>query len=137
MAYAPDARSLGDLFSDLTREITTLVRSELALARVEMSNKISRAARHVGTIVIGGVVALAGVFTLAACIVLLLIRAGLAPWAAALLVGLALAGIGALLASRALSALKQEDLKPTETIETLKDTTDSLKETTAWKRQTM
>jgi hypothetical protein len=130
MAYAPDARSLGDLFSDLTREITTLVRSELALARVEMSAKISRAAKHVGTIVIGGVIALAGVFTLAACIVLLLVRVGVAPWAAALLVGLALAGVGALLASRALTALRQEDLKPTETIETLK-------ETTAWKRQTM
>jgi hypothetical protein len=130
MAYAPDARSLGDLFSDLTREITTLVRSELALARVEMSTKITRAAKHVGTIVIGGVIALAGVFTLAACIVLLLVRAGLAPWAAALLVGLGLAGVGALLATRALAALREEDLKPTETIE-------SLKETTTWKRQTM
>jgi hypothetical protein len=130
MAYAPDARSLGDLFSDLTREITTLVRSELALARAEMSNKISRAAQHLGMIALGGVIALAGVFTLAACAVLLFVRAGLQPWAAALLVGLALAAVGALLANQALAALRREDLKPTETLETLK-------ETTAWKRQTM
>lgn len=129
MALAPDARSLGDLFSDLTREIGTLVRSEIALARTEMSLKLSRATRHAGMIALGGVVALAGLFTLAASLVLVLVRAGMPAWAAALLVGLALAGVGALLATRALAALREEDLKPTETIETLK-------ETTAWKGQT-
>ena len=129
MAYAPDARSLGDLFSDLTREISTLVRNEIALARVEMSTKLSRLARHVGTLALGGVIALAGVFTLAATLVLLLVQAGMPAWGAALLVGLALTGAGALLATRSLSALRQEDLKPTQTIETLK-------ETTTWKGQT-
>ncbi len=129
MAYAPDARSLGDLFSDLSREIGTLVRNELALARTEMSAKISRAARHAGTLALGGVVALAGLFTLAASLVLLLVRAGMAPWAAALLVGLALAGGGALLATSALKALREEDLTPTETIQTLKETAE-------WKSQT-
>jgi uncharacterized membrane protein YesL len=88
-------------------------------------------ARHVGAMAIGGVVALAGLFTLAASLVLLLVRAGMAPWLAALLVGLALAGVGAMLATRALAALRQEDLTPTETIESLKETT------TTWKRQTM
>jgi hypothetical protein len=75
------------------------------------------------------VVALAGLFTLAASLVLVLVRVGMPAWAAALIVGLALAGVGALLATRALAALREEDLKPTETIETLK-------ETTAWKGQT-
>ena len=129
MAYAPDARSLGDLFSDLTREITTLVRNELALARVEMSSKLSRAARHAGTLAIGAVIALAGVFTLAACLVLVLVNAGMPAWGAALLVGLGLAAVGAMLAMGALSALQKEDLTPTETIQTIK-------ETTAWKGQT-
>ena len=129
MAYAPDARSLGDLFSDLTREIGTLVRNEVALARVEMSAKISRAARHAGMLALGAVVALAGLFTLAASLVLVLVRAGLAPWAAALIVGLGLAAVGAVLASRSLTALRQEDLTPTETIQTLKETSE-------WKRQT-
>jgi hypothetical protein len=129
MAYAPDARSLGDLFSDLTREITTLVRSELALARTEMSGKLARAGRHAGALALGAVVALAGLFTLAASLVLVLVRVGMPAWAAALLVGLALAGVGAMMASRALSALRQEDLTPTETIQTIK-------ETTAWKGQT-
>lgn len=129
MALAPDARSLGDLFSDLTREIGTLVRSEIALARTEMSLKLSRATRHAGMIALGAVVALAGLFTLAASLVLVLVRVGMPAWAAALLVGLGLAGVGALLATRALAALREEDLTPTETIETLK-------ETAAWKGQT-
>jgi O-antigen ligase len=129
MAYAPDARSLGDLFSDLSRDIGTLFRHELALARAEMSAKISRAGRHAGTLALGVTVALAGLFTLAASLVLLLVRAGMPAWAAALLVGLGLAGAGAAVAVGAIKALRTEDLTPTETIQTLK-------ETTAWKGQT-
>jgi hypothetical protein len=126
MAYAPDARSLSDLFSDLTREIGTLVRNEIALARAEMSGKLSRVMQHVSTLALGAVVALAGLFTLAASLVLLLVRAGMPPWAAALLVGLGLAGIGAMLATGAIKALRAADLTPTETIQ-------SVKETAAWK----
>jgi hypothetical protein len=129
MAYAPDARSLGDLFSDLSRDIGTLLRHELALARAEMSAKISRAGRHASTLAIGATMALAGLFTLAASLVLLLVRAGMPAWAAALLVGLGLAGAGAAVAVGAIKALRTEDLTPTETIQTLK-------ETTAWKGQT-
>jgi hypothetical protein len=129
MAQAADARPLGELFSDLTREISTLVRNEVALARVEMSTKLSQLLRHVGTLAVGGVLALAGVFTLAAFVVLLLVEIGMPAWAAALLVGVGLAGVGALLATRSLSALRAESLTPTHTIETLK-------ETTAWTRQT-
>ena len=129
MAYAPDARPLGDLFSDLMRDITTLVRSEMALARAEMSAKMSRVRLHVGAIAAGAVLALVGLFTLAAFLVLVLVRAGMPAWSSALVVGSALTGIGAIVAMRALTALRQESLAPTETI-------DSLKETTAWKSQT-
>ena len=73
--------------------------------------------------------ALAGLFTLAASLVLILVNAGMPAWGAALLVGLVLAGIGAMLASSGLNALRREDLAPTETIQTIK-------ETTAWKGQT-
>jgi O-antigen ligase len=129
MASASDARSLGDLFSDLSREIGTLIRNELALARAEMNAKLSRAGRHAGMLALGAVVALAGLFTLAASLVLVLVAAGMPAWGAALLVGLGLAAVGALVANGALAALRGEDLKPTETIQTLK-------ETTAWKGQT-
>jgi hypothetical protein len=124
-----DARPLSDLFADLTREMTALVRSEMALARAELGGKLSRVVRHVGVVAAGGVLALAGVFTLAACLVLVMIEAGMPAWGAALLVGLGLAFVGALVALRALAALRRESLAPTETMETLK-------EATAWKSQT-
>ncbi|MBA3269204.1 MAG: phage holin family protein [Acidobacteria bacterium] len=129
MASAPDSRSLGELFSDLTREITTLVRAEIALARVEMGAKVSRAARHAGAVAFGGVIALGGLLTLIAALVLILVRVGLPAWSAALLVGLSLASVGAMLATRGLAALRAEDLAPTETIRTIK-------ETTTWKDHT-
>ena len=129
MAYAPDARPLADLFSNLMRDITTLVRSEMALARAEMGAKVSRVGRHVGAIAAGGVLALVGLFTLAAFLVLVLVRAGMPAWASALVVGGVLTAMGAVVAMRALTALRQESLAPTETI-------DSLKETAAWKSQT-
>ena len=50
-------------------------------------------------------------------------------WASALVVGGAMTAIGSVAAMRALTALRLESLAPTETIE-------SLKETTAWKSQT-
>ena len=42
--------SLGELFAELTRELTTLVRQELALATTEMTQKGSRVGRHVGSL---------------------------------------------------------------------------------------
>lgn len=129
MAYVPDARPLGDLFSDLMRDITTLVRSEMALARAEMGAKMSRVRRHISAIAAGAVLALVGLFTLAAFLVLILVRTGMPAWGSALIVGSALTAMGAMVAMRAITALRQESLAPTETI-------DSLKETTAWKSQT-
>jgi hypothetical protein len=117
------------LFSDLSRDISTLLRQEMALARVEMGAKISRAVRQVGLLAFGAVIALTGLFTLAASLVLLLIRGGMSPSAAALLIGVALIALGGILAKRAVDVLRRQDLTPVETIETLR-------ETAAWKRQT-
>ena len=129
MAYVPDARSLGDLFSDLSRDISILIRDEIALARAEMSTKLSHAVRHVGMLALGAVVALTGLFTLAASLVLLLVRAGMPAAGAALLVGVALLAVGAVIALKSVKALRQQDLKPAETIRTLKETAE-------WKSQT-
>ena len=49
-----DDRSLGELFSELAQKTTTLVRHEVNLAKVEMSEKASRAGKHVGFLAAGG-----------------------------------------------------------------------------------
>jgi len=122
MADVRDDRSIGELFSDLSRELTTLVRKEVELARVELSAKMGRIGSRLGMVALGGVVALAGLFAVVAGIVLLVISFDIMPdWAAALLVGIIVLAIGGLLAQQAVNALRRENLAPTETVRTLKE----------------
>ena len=115
-----DDRSLGELFSELAQETSTLVRQEVSLAKTEMIQKASRAGRHVGILAAGGAVAYAGLLAILAGVIALL-NAVMPLWVAALLVGIVVAIVGYVLVSRALDALKREDFAPTETIETLKE----------------
>ena len=122
MADVRDDRSIGELFSDLSRELTTLVRKEVELARVELTAKMGRIGSRLGMVALGGVVALAGLFAVVAGIVLLVISFDIMPdWAAALLVGIIVLAIGGLLAQQAVNALRRENLAPTETVRTLKE----------------
>ena len=67
-------RSIGELFSELSRETTALLRQEVQLAKAEMTQKASRVGKNVGFLVIGGVVAYTGVLALVAAGIILLGR---------------------------------------------------------------
>jgi hypothetical protein len=121
MAIQSDSRSLGDLFSELSREIATIVRKEIELARTELSGKMNRIGAHAGVIVAGGVLALGGFLTLLAGIVLVLVRLGMPAWGATLLVGIVVALAGGLVAQAALKQLRSVDLTPHRTIRTMKE----------------
>jgi hypothetical protein len=114
-------RSLGELFSELSREISTLVRQEFHLARTEMGQKASTAGKQVGLIATGGLLAYAGLLGLLAFLVAVLFEAGMALWAATLLVGVVALTIGGVMAWKAMDALRQINLAPQQTIETLKE----------------
>ena len=120
MQQSRDDRSLGELFSDLAQETSTLVRQEVALAKTEMSHKASRAGRHIGVLAAGGAVAYAGLLAILAGVIVLLDNV-MPLWASALLVGVVVAVVGYLLARRAIDALKREDFAPRETVQTLKE----------------
>jgi hypothetical protein len=122
-----DDRSLGDLFAELSRETTTLVRQEIKLASTEMTQKATRAGKDVGFLVAGGAVVYAGVLAILAAIVIGLGQAGLPWWLAALIVGVVVAGIGAVLILRGLDNLKHEDMAPRQTIDTIKGDIDAIK----------
>ncbi|MDP9477616.1 MAG: phage holin family protein [Actinomycetota bacterium] len=129
MQEGRDDRSLGELFSELSQETTTLVRQEMNLAKAEMSQKASRVGKDVGFLAAGGAVAYAGLLAILAGVIALL---GLIIplWLSALLVGLVVAGVGYFLVRRGLDALKQEDLAPRETMETLKEDKEWAKDQT-------
>jgi len=128
MQETKDNRSLGELFAELARESSTLVRQEIDLAKAELTSKASGAAKDIGLVAAGGFVAYAGFLGVLAAIVIALAAAGLPWWLSALLVGAVVIGVGYFLIQKGLSALKHEDLAPRQTIESIKDDTRWAKE---------
>lgn len=113
-------KPLGDLFSDLAADMSNLVRQEVALAKLEITQKAKFLGRNVAYLVIGGAVAYAGLLAVVAAIIMLLAKV-MPHWGSALLVGIVVAGIAWLLIGKALTALQQADLTPKDTVETLKE----------------
>lgn len=102
MATDTDRQAMGELVSHLGEQVSTLVRDELTLARMEMVEKGKRAGLGAGMIGGAGVFALYGVSAL-----LLTIGAALAlvmpAWVAALIVTVVLfaaAGVAALIGKK-------------------------------------
>ncbi|HEX7331195.1 MAG TPA: phage holin family protein [Pyrinomonadaceae bacterium] len=115
-----DNRPLGDLFSDLASDMSNLVRQEVNLAKLEVTQKAKYLGRNVGYLVVGGAVAYAGMLAIIAAIIMLLDNY-MPTWGAALLVGAVVALIAWLMIGKAMSALQNADLTPRETVETLKE----------------
>ena len=113
-------RSIGELFSELANETSLLIRQEIALAKVELTEKAARIGRNVGFLVLGGAVAYAALLALLAALIILL--ANVMPWWIAALVVAVLVGIvAAVLISKALVELKNTNIAPRQTVETLKE----------------
>jgi len=129
MTERKDERSLGELFAELARETSVLVRQEVELAKTEMTQKVSQVGRDAGTIGIGGAIAYAGLLVLISAVILGL--GEIMPlWLSALLVGLVVAILGSIVIQRGVSALKRADLTPRQTIQSLKEDTEWAKEQT-------
>jgi xanthine/uracil permease len=122
-----EERSLGELFSELANQTSALVRQEVDLARTEMTQKAATLGKDAGMIGAGGVLALGGFFALVAALIIVL-DIWLPLWLAAVIVGVLLAGIGLALIQQGLSAIRRVNLKPSETIATLKDDVQWAKE---------
>ncbi|MGI8856322.1 MAG: phage holin family protein [Thermomicrobiales bacterium] len=121
MQQSSDERSLGELFGDLARETSTLVRQEVQLAKTEMTQKATAVGKDVGFLAVGGAVAYAGLLALIATFIIILGTVGLPWWLAALIVTVIVLGVGGFLVQRGLTALKHETMAPEQTIQTLKE----------------
>lgn len=123
---AKEDRSLGELFSGLTTEAATLIRQEIALAQTEMTQKATKLGTNVGFLVVGGAIGYAALLAILAAVIIGLANV-LPLWGAALLVGVVVGIIAAILISMALKNLKNTDLKPKETIASVKEDAKWLK----------
>lgn len=126
-----DERSLGDLFSELTRETTELVRQEMALAKAEMSQKATSVARDVAYLAAGGLVLYAGFLALLAALIIGISQAGLTWWISALIVGAVVVAIGGFLVMAGIKNLKNQSLAPQKTVDSLKEDAKWAKEQTS------
>ncbi len=112
--------SIGELFSELASETTALIRQEIALAKVEFTQKAITVGLNIGYLVLGGAVAYAALLALLAAIIILLATV-MAWWIAALIVAAVVGIVAALLISKAVTALKKTEAAPRQTVETLKE----------------
>lgn len=126
-SYVKDERSIGELFSELANETSTLLKQEVALVQVELTQKAAKIGKNIGFLVVGGTIANAALLAIVATLII-----GLANfmqlWLAALIVGILTGTAAAGLISIGLKRLKNMDLKPKETVESLKENAKWLKE---------
>jgi hypothetical protein len=120
-------RSLGELFSDLSQQTAELIKQEMRLAKAELSAKAADVGKHATMIGAGVAFALAAVVMFAATIALLLVEVGLAPWLAFLIATVAMGAIAFMLAQSGIAELKKKSIAPVETMHSLKETTQWLK----------
>jgi len=124
-----DSQGIGSLLAGLLRDLQEMMRGEVALARAEIKEDLSTVTKGATSLAIAAVVALTGfVFLMLGATYLLNIW--MRMWIAAGIVGLVLLAIGGALLMSAKSKLSSSSLKPTQTI-------DSLKETKTWAQQQM
>src|SRR5436305_13071651 len=114
-------RSMGELFTELSQDLSTLVRQELKLAQAEMTEKGKRAGIGAGMFGGAGVLALAGLGTLSACLVAALAEA-MHVWLAALIVTVLYAAVASVLALRGRERVGQAaPAVPKQTMDTVKE----------------
>ena len=121
--------SLGELLSALASQSAGLVRDEVALAKQEIREKLSQLQAAVLILAIGGLIGLLALMVLSAAAILALVPV-VGAWQAALIVGGVLAVTGGIIALVGVERLKRTNLKPEQTLETLEEDKEWLKEIT-------
>jgi len=120
------ARSLGEIVRGLTEDISTLVRSEIALAKLELKHT----AAGIGTV---GAMFAAALFCALFALAFLLVTAVLAlslvipPWLSSLIVAVLLIIVAVVLVTMGRKRIQGIDFLPNATVRSVKGDVDSIK----------
>lgn len=126
---AEQQESVGSLLSGIIQDLQEMVRGEVALARTELREDAMGMGRGVATIAAGALVGVTGfIFLMLGATYLL--NKWVQMWIAAAIVGVVLAVIAAIFITKGRSTLRASNLKPEQTI-------NSLKEDKEWAKQQM
>jgi len=121
--------SLGELIGALASESASLARDEVALARRELQQKLRTVQSAASVVAIGAMAALIAALALCAAVIIALAEY-VGPWQSALIVGLILGMAAGVVISIGVSRFKRISLRPEQTIETLEENKEWLKEIT-------
>ena len=121
-----NGRSVGDLISEVSTDLSTLMRQELALAKAEVKAEATKTGKAAG--MLGGAGFAGYMVALFVSIALWWALAnGMDEGWAALIVAALWAVVGAVLYSMGRARLKSVHPKPERTVQTLKEVPDALK----------
>ena len=113
-------RPITDLISQLSRELATLVKQELDLAKMELSERGKVMAAAGAFLALGALLSLAAFAAFTASLILAIALA-LPAWAAALIVAIAYGVVGGILALIGKARLQRAQPPAPQTIETIKE----------------
>jgi hypothetical protein len=119
MAFTNYDRSIADVLRDVIVQATTLLRKETELARVELSENVSRAALGIGLMVGGAVLLIPALVILLEAAVAALEQNGMRPAEAAGIIGGVVLVLGFILIAIGLTRLRVKNLMPNKTIRQL------------------
>jgi drug/metabolite transporter (DMT)-like permease len=128
MEHREESRGIGDLLGDLGRQVSTLVRKEIDLARLEVTSSVGRMSRGAAMAGAGGALLYAGLLVLLLAVVLGLIQAGMDAWLAALVVAVVVMAIGGVITAMGVKQMQSTELAPKQTAETVRENVEFVKE---------
>ncbi len=120
-------RTLGQLVADATHDLSSIMRSEIALAKAEIGADAKRVGAGAGMFAGAGVLAFLALILLLIAAAYGLVAAGLAPWLSFLIVASVLLVIGAILALVGKSTFSKIKGKPERAIKNAQDTVTAIR----------
>lgn len=113
-------RSFSGLLDDIVGNVQGIIRSEVRLARAEIQEETTKAAKAAGALGSGAVLAVYAVgFLFLTCLFALEIV--VTPWLAALIVAVVVGTAAAILVNHGLKRIRQVEPRPDKTIDTIKE----------------
>jgi len=120
-------RSLGQLVADASADLSSIMRSEIELVKVEVKNDVSQAGKGAGMFAGAAVLGLYGFGLLLLAAAWGLVAAGLPVWLGLLIVAVLLFVIAAVLALIGKKAMAKVKGKPEKTIENAQQAVQAVK----------
>ena len=126
--YAGESdRSLGQIFKELTADVSTLFRSEVALLKLEIKDTVAKLGGGIALFAAAAALAIFGLGFIFVTIVLALVALGLSPWLSALIVTIVLFIAAGVLAMMGKKKFAEVNFVPDESVRQIKTDIESIK----------